>query len=78
MLYFLFAVALLVAFAFAVGLAWGAANEAAYWRHKGDWDEHGRTAVCSGGRFYYVVPEAEYCELSRLRYTSRPAAPEGD
>lgn len=34
--------------------------------------------TAADGRFYYVVPEAEYCELSRLRYTSRPAAPEGD
>ena len=72
----MFGVAVAACVGLGLGALIGAAGERRYWVAKGE--AEGKTAVCADGRFYYVVPEAEYCELSRLRYTSRPAAPEGD
>ena len=61
--------ALVVIFAMAVGHAIGQQMEAAYWRGKAD-DTYGRTAVCSDGRFFCVLPESEYSELVRLKYAA--------
>lgn len=44
----------------AVGLHLGSCMEARIWRLKADPDF--RTAMCSGGKFYYVIPEKEYVE----------------
>jgi len=43
---------------FAAGVAVGSATEAASWRLRGD--ARHRTAVCSGGKFYCVMPESEF------------------
>lgn len=43
----------------------GVATEQGAWVRKAD--EPHRTAMHARGQFFYVVPEAEYCELSRLR-----------
>jgi hypothetical protein len=45
---------------FAVGLMLGREAEASLWRNKGNPDH--RTAMCSGGKFFYVVTEKEYIE----------------
>lgn len=51
----------------AIMLAWllghimGRAGEAYIWRSKAGFDE-GRTANCSAGKFYYVLPEKQYID----------------
>ena len=52
-----FATAFLAAF---VGIVIGRCIEASHWRGKAN--PQFRTAMCSGGQFYYVMPEWEYCE----------------
>lgn len=71
---------LAVVFVLAVGMAAGRQMEAAYWRGKAD-DTYGRTAVCSDGKFFCVLPESEYAELMRLKYSRRfdtPGEPPGE
>lgn len=48
----------------------GSRQADAYWRAKAD-DTYCRTAVCSDGKFYCVLPESEYSELVRLKYAAR-------
>ena len=46
--------------AFTLGHILGRWGEARLWRLKGE--SPVRTAQCSAGRFYYIVPEREYVE----------------
>lgn len=49
-----------------LGTWWGRWAEANIWRGKcGDSVGH-RTAVCSGGKFYYVVTPDEYLKVTPL------------
>lgn len=45
---------------FCVGALFGGWAEASRWRSKGPDSVGWRTAMCSGGKFYYVVTEREY------------------
>lgn len=51
---------------FTMGMLVGKSLEARLWRSKAD-DAYGRTAMCSNGEFFYVVPEHEYVELDLMR-----------
>lgn len=53
---------------FIVGHLLGKWSEAHYWRTKSDDSQGSRTAVCSHGKFFYVLPAHEYDEkILRLR-----------
>jgi hypothetical protein len=45
-----------------LGYVWGARMVDWYWRSKAPDAVGHRTAMCSGGKFYYVVSEREYVE----------------
>lgn len=45
-----------------LGTIWGRWAEASIWRGKCGNEVGHRTAMCSGGRFYYVVTEREYVD----------------
>lgn len=47
-----------------IGHVLGMAGEAKLWRGKGGDIPAYRTAMCSAGRFYYVVPEREFVDMS--------------
>ena len=56
-------VAISAAFGFAIGTGLGRVVEARLWRQKAANPEY-RTAIRSGGKFYYVLPEHEYLGLT--------------
>ena len=60
----------------AIVIAFVVGSRLVYWHEAKIWRLHAcpkeyRTAICSGGKFYYVVPEREYVDMDLAALAAR-------